>query len=83
MEIVDLLATGTVLGWFLILSLVVIALVLFVYHLGSQIDDDMERKYAMLGTVGGKAEKSEEESENEDLMDYEKLEEKDYPNDQK
>ncbi len=78
MNVLSLLTTGTLLGWFLIASLVVIAIALYVYHRGTQIDNDMERKYAMLGTVGGKAEKNEED---DDLMDYEKLEEKEYKND--
>ena len=83
MEIINILTTGTILGWFLILSLVVIAIVLYVYHRGSEIDSEMERKYAMLGTLGGKAQKEDGEIEDDELMDYEKLEEKKYPNDQR
>lgn len=81
MEVLSILTTGTILGWFMIVSLVVIAIVLYVYHQGTQIDNEMERKYSMLGAVGGKAQK--ESDEDEDLMDYEKLEEKQYTNDLK
>ncbi len=80
MESLSVLTTGAIIGWLMIAALIVIAIVLYIYHRGSEIDHEMERKYSMLGAIGGKAEKDNDE---DDLMDYEKLEEKEYPNDNK
>jgi Ca2+/Na+ antiporter len=71
---------SSTMNWVWILALLTVPFLFYVYKHGKSINDEYDRKYQLMGTKGGESEKG-EESEEDDLMEYEKMEEKTYRND--